>query len=83
MHQWYDTKFIDNENEAFAYLWEPPQGWAIIKDCGEWPCTGPYNTLYSFKRTTFEGRVPPYISTNFSLIPNTPDFSKFVDNCEF
>lgn len=81
MHQFYDSKFIDNDVDAFAYLWEPPQSWAIIKDCGEWPCTGPYNTLFSFMNTTFEGKIPSYNAENFTLIPNTPDFSKYVDDC--
>jgi hypothetical protein len=27
--------------------------------------------------------VPPYVAEDFSLIPNTPDFSKYVDNCQF
>jgi hypothetical protein len=36
-----------------------------------------------FFGTTFEGKVPPYISSNFTLIPNTPDFAKYVPECEF
>jgi hypothetical protein len=83
IHKFYDSKFIDNENEALAYFYVPPKKWAIIKDCGEFPCTGPYNTFFMFMRNTFEGRVPPYISTNFTLIPNTPDFAKYVPDCEF
>ena len=81
IHRFFNTKFIDNEVDAFAYFYVPPQAWAIIKDCGEWPCTGPYNTFYSFKNTTFEGRQPSYVASNFSLIPNTPDFAKYVDDC--
>ena len=55
MHEFYDTKFTNVHADALGYFYEPPQRWAIIKDCGEWPCTGPHNTIYSFKRNTFNG----------------------------
>ena len=81
MHEFYDSKFVNVENDAMAYWWEPPQGWAIIKDCGEFPCTGPKNTLYSFMNSQFSGEAPGYAATDFTIIPNTMDFSRFVDNC--
>ena len=58
-----DTKFIDVDAEALAYFLEPPEGWAVIADCGNFPCTGPKNTFFSFERTTFEGGTPSYGST--------------------
>jgi len=64
-----------------AYFFKPPKKWAIIKDCGEFPCTGPLNTIYSFKGTKFEGNRPSYVSEDFQIIPNTPMFSKYIKGC--
>jgi hypothetical protein len=75
VHEFYDTTFINCESDALGYFFEPPQSWAIIKDCGEFPCTGPLNTIYSFKNNSFIGNQPRYAREHLSLIPNTPDFS--------
>ena len=53
MHKFKRTKFVDVEDGALTYIYEPPQKWAIIKDCGEWPCTGPKNILFDFEDTTW------------------------------
>jgi len=45
MVEFYDTKFIDVDGDAIAYLDDPDPGWANIKDCGEFPCTAPSNVL--------------------------------------
>ena len=81
MHEFYDTKVINVVPEALGYFFEPPQGWAIIKDCGAWPCTGPKNTLFSFQRTSFEQGRPSFGKYNFQMIPDTPGFSEFVPGC--
>jgi hypothetical protein len=83
IHKFWNTKFSGNDNDAFAFFYVPPKKWAIIKDCGEFPCTGPYNTLFTFKNTSFEGKVPSYVASNFSIIPNTPDTSKYISDCKF
>jgi hypothetical protein len=36
------------------FIYNPPQGWANIDDCGEWPCTAPSNVVYNFKDAVFE-----------------------------
>lgn len=81
MHEFYDTKFVNVEPAALGYFYEPPPGWAIIKDCGAWPCTAPKNTLLSFQRTTFEQGRPSYGSYDFQMIPNTENFSEHVPGC--
>lgn len=63
MHEFYDTKMIDVEEGSLAYFYTPPKKWAIIKDCGQFPCTGPLNILYSFKKTRFDGDATP-VETN-------------------
>lgn len=83
VHEFYDTTFTNVHSDAVGYFFEPPQSWAVIADCGEWPCTGPHNTLYSFKRSTFVGKQPLYAAQDFQIIPNTPAFSRHVDNCAF
>lgn len=60
LQEFYDTTFINCETDAIAYFFEPPQKWAIIKDCGAWPCTAPKNTIFSFKRNTFQGIQPDF-----------------------
>jgi hypothetical protein len=60
----------------------PPKGWANIKDCGNFPCTAPYNTIFYFRRNKFEGLKPIYAADSFLLIPDTPNFSALVPNCE-
>lgn len=61
---------------------EPPQKWAIIKDCGNFPCTAPKNTYFTFERSRFSGLKPSYAAEDFQLIPDTPGFSEFVPDCE-
>jgi len=65
LHEFYDTKFIDVEGDAATYIYDPPQKWAIIKDCGSFPCTGPQNIILSFKDNKFEGIRPSYAATSF------------------
>ena len=45
MVEFYNTKFIDVDGDAIAYLDDPDPGWVNIKDCGEFPCTAPSDKL--------------------------------------
>ena len=38
-----------------AGLISPFPGWANLEDCGNFPCTGPNNLLYSFKNSAWFG----------------------------
>lgn len=82
VQKFYDTQFVNCEDDAIAFFMEPPQKWAIIKDCGNWPCTAPKNTYFTFERSTFKGLKPSYAAADFQLIPDTPGFSEFVPECE-
>jgi len=53
MAEFYDTKFIDVDEDAVAYLMDPNPAWAAIDDCGSFPCTAPSNALLTFEDTTF------------------------------
>lgn len=83
MHEFYNIKFTDVENDALTLMYEPPQAWAIIKDCGEFPCTAPKNTIYSFVGTTFEGDVKPtYTGADFQIVPDIEGYTDAIPNCE-
>jgi hypothetical protein len=38
--EFYDTRFVNVEDDALVYIPNPAKGWANIKDCGNFPCTG-------------------------------------------
>jgi len=46
MMEFFDNTFTDVKN--IAYMAEPNPGWANLKDCGDFPCTAPLNSLISF-----------------------------------
>jgi len=48
-------QFTDIATEAMAYIYDPPDAWASIEDCGEWPCTGPENVVLKFKSASYSG----------------------------
>lgn len=81
IQEFYDTTFDNVEDDALAYFLEPPQKWAIIKDCGAWPCSGPKNLYFSFKRNNYIGIRPSYGADNLYIIPDTPGFSEYVPDC--
>lgn len=57
--------FIDNEfnnvdDSAFIYMFTPPDAWITVRECGSFPCTGPWNTVFSFSGTTYSGKAKIY-----------------------
>ena len=63
--------FTDVEDGALIDFFEPPTKWANIADCGDFPCTGPLNTMYKIDGAVFAGTKKPLISLpSFYLIPN-------------
>jgi hypothetical protein len=64
------TKFEDNEfknidADAFGYFFDPNPKWANVKDCGNFPCTAPWNVLLTFKGSSFTGRSPSFAKSTF------------------
>lgn len=52
------TRFVDRMAAALgidASFDEPPQGWARIDDCGEWPCTAPEHIVLKFEDSSYDG----------------------------
>jgi hypothetical protein len=40
-----NSKLENVDWDAFAYFFTPPNAWAVVDDCGNYPCTGPNNVL--------------------------------------
>jgi hypothetical protein len=83
MHEFFESEFNNVQNDAIAMLHSPPEKWANTKDCGEFPCTAPYNILYSFQNTEWSGIVPSDAQRNWQMIANNPGFSPYQKDCTY
>jgi hypothetical protein len=81
MLEFTDTTFIDVEESALAWLEDPHGAWAVIPDCGNFPCSGPKNVLYSLKGTTWEGETPDITPVDFQVIHNNSGFAPYIKEC--
>lgn len=55
-----------------------------MADCGDYPCTGPKNTIFSFsniKWTGTPGEGQANALTDFSLIPTIPTYTENFPDC--
>jgi hypothetical protein len=81
-----NNEFINVDDRAFGYFYDPPAKWANVKDCGEFPCSAPFNVLMQMKQTKFTGIQPTFGGgvdiDNFQLIADNPGFAPYVPNCE-
>lgn len=71
----------DVQIDAIAHFKDPLEWWANLDDCGDFPCTGPANSLWTFVNTKFYGKIPELAIPNFSLISNNPGVGPFVPSC--
>ena len=83
MLQAYGNEFVDVKDGAWATLSDPNPGWANLKDCGDFPCTAPWNLLFSFKETTWRGVKPRWAAKDFEVIADNPGFAPYIEGCEF
>jgi hypothetical protein len=84
MQNFDNIEFINCEVTALTYFFEPPQAWANLADCGDFPCTGPKNTIFSFTNIKWTGLKGVNALENFSLIPDIKTYSsKFPDCTKF
>lgn len=68
--------------DTYAYLFSPPNAWANVDDCGDWPCTGPLQALIMFDSTTFTGTIlPPKLLPNFQIVPANDENIQAFNNC--
>lgn len=80
-------QFIDSDQNALADLFDPPSKWAIIKDCGNFPCTAPHNTFIKFVNARWTGNTD-YASNggltpDFQMLPNNRGVTKHLPSCRF
>lgn len=47
-------RFHNCQIKAMTHFFEPPDAWANPADCGDFPCTGPKNTIFFFYETEFD-----------------------------
>jgi hypothetical protein len=51
-------EFFNCDVAALTHFFNPPMSWANLADCGDFPCTGPKNTIFSFKDIKWTGTSP-------------------------
>jgi len=77
------TRFENVAQESIAYLFTPPNEWAVVDDCGQFPCTGPLNSLIQFERSTFAGSILPLrTESNFQIIAANDENSGNFPTCK-
>jgi hypothetical protein len=60
--EFHDTIFRNVEEEAIALFIKPDPEKAVVSDCGNFVCTGAWNTYFTFKGVTFYSQVPSFAS---------------------
>jgi hypothetical protein len=65
MVEFYDSKFVNIDGDALAYIMHPKPSWANIKDCGSFPCTAPLNVLFTFENSKWEDLKPRWAAKDF------------------
>ena len=82
-----NSVFENVANDAIAYLYDPPAGWADINDCGAFPCTAPKNLIIKFVNSSASGANIPDIDSiqtggvDFVILPDNYDAVSYLDNC--
>ena len=78
-----NSRFINVAKESLGYLSSPKPGWANVKDCGNFPCTAPYNALFKYVNTSWEGGsiADSRNEKDFQLIANNPGFAPGQEKC--
>jgi hypothetical protein len=78
-----NIEFVNCESDALTYFFEPPETWANLADCGDFPCTGPKNTIFSFTNIKWTDSKGNNQLENFSLIPTIPTYTEKIPDCTF
>jgi len=76
-------EFINCNVDTMTYFFDPPEKWANLADCGDYPCTGPKNTIFSFINTKWpEGETNKNAKKDFTLIPHIKGYTDQFPDCE-
>ena len=74
--------FDNVHSDAIIFLADPNPHWAIIKECGNFPCTGPDNAVIKFEGASFIGANQLTGSpTQFQILPNNPNAVDHITGC--
>jgi rubredoxin len=74
--QHFDNMQFDNcDSDLITEFFDPPQKWANLADCGDYPCTGPKNTIFSFVNTKWTNPVGSLDKEDFTLIPHIATYT--------
>ncbi|TNV88211.1 hypothetical protein FGO68_gene8985 [Halteria grandinella] len=77
-----NVRFHNVGQNALAYLFTPPNEWAVLDDCGQFPCTGPNNVLIWLDKVTYSGQITPLkTASEFMIISGNDENSGGFDNC--
>jgi len=77
-----NLEFKNCDFDSITFFFDPPQTWANLADCGDFPCTGPKNTIFNFKDIKWTGTSPADAETDFSLIPHVKDYTDQFSGCK-
>lgn len=93
IHYFTGVRFVNVEQDALAYLRDPPLVWASINDCGAWPCTGSSNLVWNFYDTVWQTNdgvtsLPSFwtggvIKYNFQLVGKVTSAGDTYPDCAF
>jgi hypothetical protein len=80
--QHFDGMEFDNcDSDMLTYFFDPPMKWANLADCGDYPCTGPKNTIFAFTNTKWTNSKGSNTLTDFSLIPHIKTYTDQFPDC--
>jgi hypothetical protein len=76
-------EFVNCNADSLTYFFNPPQGWANLADCGDFPCTGPKNTIFTFTNTKWPESEAnnPNAKKDFTLIPYIETYTDQFPDC--
>jgi len=91
IHFFEKAKFTNVHFDALIYLYDPPNKWANVTDCGSWPCTAPHNVVMNFNDAVFEvpdatTALPSFWTTettkyDFQAVADFPAAASSYPNC--
>ena len=83
-HIFKNVKYDGVSKKSFIYLMNPPEGWANLTDCVDFPCTAPQNLLLQFRDGyTDTSNALGLLSVPFDIIANNPGVNNGLGACSF
>lgn len=84
----YSNIVLDNiAADSLLYIMDPPQGWANLTDCIDFPCTAPQNVILQFrdgitiKGTSPSNLLPASSTLPYDIVSDNPGFKSALTHC--